>query len=136
MIIKGRSIAKGIASGELIMTDAPISFLSGVDPDTGIIIEKGHPLEGVSITGKVLAFPFGKGSTVGSYVIYALKKNDRAPAAMINSEAEAIIAVGAIISGIPMIDRLEGDLSSLKSGIAVTVDGDRGELICKDQANT
>ncbi len=135
MIIKGRSIAKGIASGELIMTDAPISFLSGVDPATGIIIEKGHPLEGISITGKVLAFPFGKGSTVGSYVIYALKKNDRAPAAMINSEAEAIIAVGAIISGIPMIDQLEGDLSLLKSGIAVTVDGDRGELICSDQAN-
>ncbi len=135
MIIKGRSIAKGEASGELIITDAPISFLSGVDPDTGIIIEKGHPLEGVSIAGKVLAFPFGKGSTVGSYVIYSLKKNGCAPAAMINSEAEAIIAVGAIISGIPMIDQLEGGLSSLKNGMAVTVDGDRGELICPDQAN-
>lgn len=135
MIIKGRSIAKGEASGELIITDAPISFLSGVDPDTGIIIEKGHPLEGVSIAGKVLAFPFGKGSTVGSYVIYSLKKNGCAPAAMINSEAEAIIAVGAIISGIPMIDQLEGGLSSLKNGMAVTVDGDRGELICHDQAN-
>lgn len=132
MIIKGRSIAKGEASGELIITDAPISFLSGVDPDTGIIIEKGHPLEGVSIAGKVLAFPFGKGSTVGSYVIYSLKKNGCAPAAMINSEAEAIIAVGAIISGIPMIDQLEGGLSSLKNGMAVTVDGDRGELICHD----
>lgn len=136
MIIKGRSIAKGTATGELIITDAPISFLSGVDPETGIVIEKGHPLEGISIAGKILAFPFGKGSTVGSYVIYSLKKNDCAPAAMINAEAEAIIAVGAIISRIPMIDQLEGGFSSLKSGMNVTVDGDRGELICKDWANS
>lgn len=128
MIIKGRSIAKGKASGELIISDAPISFLSGVDPQSGIVIEKGHPLEGVCISGRVLAFPYGKGSTVGSYVIYALKKNGSAPAALINTEAEAIIAVGAIIAEIPMIDRLEGGFSSLKSGSRVTVDGDTGEL--------
>jgi len=129
VIIKGRSIAQGKAEGELVVTDTPLSFLSGVDPETGIVIEKGHPLEGVSISGKVLAFPFGKGSTVGSYVIYALRKNNCAPAAILNEEAEAIIAVGAIISKIPMVDRPEGGISSLKSGITVTVDGDRGEVI-------
>ncbi|MDO8841522.1 DUF126 domain-containing protein [Methanocalculus sp.] len=132
MIIKGRSIAKGKASGELIISEAPISFLSGVDPNNGIVIEKGHPLEGICIRDMVLAFPYGKGSTVGSYVIYALKKNGFAPAALINTEAEAIIAVGAIISGIPMIDRLEEGFSSLKDGTYVTIDGDAGELICEE----
>jgi hypothetical protein len=106
----------------------PISFLSGVDPETGIIVEKGHPLQGECITGKVLAFPYGKGSTVGSYVLYALGRNGHAPSAIVNAEAEAIIATGAIIAEIPMIDRIDVPFSRLKTGTFVTVDGAFGEM--------
>ncbi len=126
--IRGRGIAGGRAGGPLLVSPVPISFLSGVDPDSGIIVEKGHPLQGVSLAGKVLAFPYGKGSTVGSYVLYALSRNGHAPAAIINAEAEAIIATGAIIGGIPMIDRIGIPLDRLKNGTVVTVNGDLGEL--------
>ena len=128
MHIVARSISRGVGTGELLVSPAPISFLSGVDPETGIIVEKGHPLFGKCIAGKVLAFPFGKGSTVGSYVLYALSRNGHAPAAIINEEAEPIIVTGAIIAKIPMVDRITVPLSSLKDGVRVTVDGDRGEL--------
>lgn len=130
--IDGRAISKGRASGPLLVSPAPISFLSGVDPETGIIVEKGHPLQGESVSGTVLAFPYGKGSTVGSYVLYALSRNGHAPAAIINEEAEPIIATGAIIGGIPMIDRIGVPLRRLKSGVMVTVDGDSGGLDCPD----
>jgi uncharacterized protein len=126
--IRGRGIAKGRAEGPLLVSPAPISFLSGVDPGSGIIVEKGHPLQGKSIAGTVLAFPYGKGSTVGSYVLYALSRNGHAPAAIINTEAETIIATGAIISGIPMIDRIAIPLGRLKTGTPVTVDGGLGEM--------
>jgi predicted aconitase with swiveling domain len=126
--IHGRGISRGRGSGPLLVSPAPISFLSGVDPESGIIVEKGHPLQGTSIAGTVLAFPYGKGSTVGSYVLYALSRNGHAPAAIINTEAEAIIATGAIIGGIPMIDRTALPLDRLKNGTIVTVDGDSGEL--------
>ncbi len=126
--MQGRGISRGIGNGELLVSSEPISFLSGVNPETGIIVEKGHPLEGQSIAGRVLAFPYGKGSTVGSYVIYALKRNDRAPAAIINTETEPIIAVGAIIAEIPMVDRLPPEFSSLAPGTRVTVNGDTGEV--------
>jgi hypothetical protein len=126
--IRGRGIAGGRAGGPLLVSPVPISFLSGVDPDSGIIVEKGHPLQGASLAGKVLAFPYGKGSTVGSYVLYALSRNGHAPAAIINAEAEAIIATGAIIGGIPMIDRIGIPLDRLKNGTVVTVNGDLGEL--------
>ena len=126
--MQGRSISRGIGTGELLVSSEPISFLSGVDPETGIVVERGHPLEGRSIAGRVLAFPYGKGSTVGSYVIYALKQNGLAPAAIINEEAEAIIAVGAIIAGIPMVDRLPPEFSDLPAGATVTVNGDAGEI--------
>jgi predicted aconitase with swiveling domain len=126
--IVARSISRGVGTGELLVSPAPISFLSGVDPETGIIVEKGHPLYGKCIAGKVLAFPFGKGSTVGSYVLYALSRNGHAPAAIINEEAEPIIVTGAIIAKIPMVDRISVPLGHLKDGVLVTVDGDRGEL--------
>lgn len=126
MILKGRSIAKGTGTGELLYTDAPISFLGSVDPATGMITDKTHPLHGKSIAGKILAFPYGKGSTVGSYVMYGLAKNHVSPAAIINTECETIVAIGAIISGIPMVDRLNGDISSL-TGI-ISVNGDTGEV--------
>jgi predicted aconitase with swiveling domain len=118
--LKGRIIYKGKAEAEALVTSMPISFYGGVDPNTGVIIVKGHELQGVSIKGKVLVFPQGKGSTVGSYTLYRLKKNGVAPAAMINKETETIVAVGAIISEIPFVDKV--DLSKFKTGSKVSIE--------------
>lgn len=132
MEIKGRVISKGHAKGEALLSREPLSFLGNVNPKTGIVIEKGHPLEGKSVAGKVLIFPRGKGSTVGSYVILEMKQNGVAPCAIINVEAETIIAVGAIISEIPMLDKLEDDIFTIiKDGDFVEVDADRGILKVK-----
>lgn len=128
VIIRGRGIAGGCGTGPALVSPSAISFLSGVNPETGTIVERGHPLEGQSIAGRVLVFPHGKGSTVGSYVIYALSRNGRAPAAMVNEEAEPIIAVGAIIGRVPLVDRLEGGLSRLRDGDLIRVNGDLGTV--------
>ncbi|PVX27019.1 MAG: hypothetical protein CW716_04470, partial [Candidatus Bathyarchaeum sp.] len=73
MELKGRIISKGIAEAEALTTTMPISFYGGVDPETSEILEKGHELQGKQIKGKILVFPNGKGSTVGSYTLYRLK---------------------------------------------------------------
>jgi predicted aconitase with swiveling domain len=125
--IKARAISRGKGKGEILLSKEPFSFLGGVDPKTGIVTEKGHELEGKSIAGKIMVFPHGKGSTVGSYVILGLAKNGKAPAAIINLEAEPIIAVGAILSKIPMVDKPEEDIFVLlKNGMQAEVDGDNG----------
>ena len=124
-----RGISGGTGRGEILVSSEAISFLSGVDPETGVVIESGHPLEGKSIEGKVLAFPHGKGSTVGSYIIYALHRNNKAPSAIINTEAETIIAVGAIIADIPMVDMPKRPIEEIPEGSIVTVNGDSGEII-------
>jgi predicted aconitase with swiveling domain len=113
----------------MLVSLEPVSFLSGVDPMTGTIVEKGHPLQGENIAGRILAFPYGKGSTVGSYVLYALSQNGHAPAAIINAEAEPIIATGAIIGKIPMIDRIDVPIQRLKNGAYAEVNGDDGEML-------
>lgn len=124
MKLHGRKIFSGTVEGEALVSHMGISFYGGVDPDTGVILEKGHDLEGQSIAGKVLIFPSGKGSTVGSYTLYRLKANGMAPAAVVNAETETITAVGCIISEIPCVDRIE--IVKLESGMQLKVDGDAG----------
>ncbi|MFX1357773.1 MAG: DUF126 domain-containing protein [Promethearchaeota archaeon] len=129
MKLKGRKIYKGIVEAEAIVTKEGISFYGGVDPDTGKIVEVGHELEGESITGKVLVFPTGKGSTVGSYTMYRMMKNKTAPAAIINKEIDTIIAVGCIISEIPCVDKI--DINNIKTGQKLVVDGSEGTVLVK-----
>jgi predicted aconitase with swiveling domain len=127
--LKGRTISRGCAEGEVLLSRDPISFLGSVDPETGIVVEEKHSLAGKSIKGKVLVFPHGKGSTVGSYVMYQLKKNEAAPVAIINLETEPIVAVGAIISEIPLVDMLEkSPYEFLKDGDIVLVNGSEGYI--------
>jgi hypothetical protein len=120
--LKGRIIYKGKAEGEALVTNQPISFYGGVDPNTGIIIEKGHELQGKSVKHKILVFPTGKGSTVGSYTLYRMKKNDTAPAGMINKECETVVAVGVIISEIPCVDKI--DILKIRTGDWILIEND------------
>jgi len=122
MELKGRIISKGKVQEEALVTSQPISFYGGVDPNTGEMIEKGHELQGKSVKGKILVFPNGKGSTVGSYTLYRMKKNGVAPAGMINKECETVVAVGAIISEIPCVDKI--DISRIKTGDLIRIEND------------
>jgi len=125
--LRGRKVAGGTAEGEALVSRDPVSFYGGVDPETGVVVEPGHAVEGRCVTGKVFVFPTGKGSTVGSYVIYRMKKLGTAPAAIINRETEAIIATGCVISGIPLLDGFEKDpLGALRSGMRLRVVADEG----------
>ena len=121
MMLTGRVIFEGKAEGTALVSPSPMSFYGGVNPDTGEIVERGSELAGESVKGKVLVFPHGKGSTVGSYVLYRLKKNGAAPAAIVNEKCETIVAVGAIISEIPCVDMV--DVGKITPGSRVRVDG-------------
>lgn len=119
-VLHGRVIKSGRGEGPALVSPAPIGFLGGVDPDTGVVVEPGHPLQGRSVVGKVLVFPTGKGSTVGSYTILRLARSGHGPAALVNAESEAIVAVGAIIADIPMVDQI--DIGLIRDGDWVVVE--------------
>ncbi|MBI5210220.1 MAG: DUF126 domain-containing protein [Elusimicrobia bacterium] len=120
MNLAGRMIAKGKASGPVLKSEVPVGFFGHLDCDTGVYKEAGHPFDGECVKGKVLVFPRAKGSTVGSYVLYALKKTGQAPAAMVLRECDTIVAVGAIIGEIPTADCV--DIAQLHDGARVTVE--------------
>jgi predicted aconitase with swiveling domain len=129
MKLTGRKIFKGKTEGEALVTKDSISFYGGVDPETGTVVEKGHELEGQSINDKVLVFPTGKGSTVGSYVIYQMAKTGKGPKALILNDCEAIVAVGTIIAEIPCVDQI--DVSKLQTGMHLVVDADNAVIEIK-----
>ena len=120
--ISARIVRSGHAEGVALVSPEPIGFLGGVDPDTGAVVEHGHPLEGACAAGRVLVFPTGKGSTVGSYTLYRLARNGLAPAAIVNAQADPVVAVGAIIAEIPMVDQV--DIRHIRTGDTVQVHGE------------
>jgi predicted aconitase with swiveling domain len=122
-VLTGRVIKAGRAEGSALVSPEPIGFFGMIDAETGVVVEKGHPLAGESVAGRVLIFPTGKGSTVGSYSLYRLAKANLAPAAIINAESEPIIAVGAIISDIPMLDQV--DITQIRTGDHVRIEAER-----------
>jgi len=125
-ILKGRSIVPGIRRGLALVSHKPLSFLGGVDSNSGLIIEKNHDLKGESLKDKVLCFPHGHGSTVGSYVLYSLVRKGVGPIAIVNQVADSVVVVGAIIAEIPMVDQI--DIRLIRTGDEVEVDGTRGTV--------
>jgi hypothetical protein len=125
-VVRGRAIRRGEAHGTALVSPLPISFYGGVDPATGEVLERGHPLEGRSVAGRVLVMPTGKGSTVGSYVLYRMAKQGTAPAAILCATCDTVVAVGAILGEIPCIDRL--DVGDIEDGVPVSVRGEEVTL--------
>jgi len=125
ILLKGRNLLSKEVEGEALVTSQPISFFGGVNPKTGLIIEKNHELNGKNVAGKVLVFPYGKGSSLGSYVLYAMAKHGTAPSAILNIKTEAIIAVGCALANSPLVDRLsKNPLEVIRTGDWVKIFSD------------
>jgi len=123
-MLRGRPIVPGLSRGRALVSMKPISFLGGVDSNSGLIIERNHDLKGKSVKGRILCFPHGHGSTVGSYVLYSLAKKGLGPKAIVNQTADPVVVVGAIIANIPMIDQV--DIQQITTGDNVEVDCSKG----------
>ncbi len=120
-VLRGRVIRDGRATGRALACRRPLSFFGGIDLERGVVTDKGHPLEGRCITGRVLVFPTGKGSTVGSFALLRMARSGVGPAALVMETCDTTVAVGAIIADIPCVDRV--DIAAIADGDRVVVEG-------------
>jgi len=133
-VIKCKCCVSGRSEGELLATEQPISFWGGVDPHKGIINDPRHQLFGESITGKVLAFPFGKGSAAAPLVVLELVRAKKAPAALVQIEVDPLLVSGPIIckhfygETIPVVTLNNEEFQLLKTGLHAAVDGVKGKI--------
>ena len=96
--IEGRSLVHGRGQGPLLYADLGLSLWGGVDPFSGEVIDRHHPLSGQSLAGRVLAIPSGRGSCTGSSVMLELLLNGPAPAALVLAEPDEILSLGALVA--------------------------------------
>lgn len=121
-----RGLGDSWVEGEVLRIDGPVSFLGDVDPAAGTLTHEGIVHR---VRDRVLVFPEGRGSTVGSYVIYNLRLEGNSPIALVMLKADAIITMGCIASGIPLVHMLSREeFDSLHSGIRVGVNSARGQV--------
>ena len=125
----GQGITDGIAEGVALVSNEAIAFNLGVDEQRGILVEKGHPLEGKKLGAVVLVFPGGKGSTASSFSLMQIVARQIGPVAMVNVQSDAIVAAGAVLARIPLVHRCDRDpLTVIRSGDRVRVDGGAGRV--------
>lgn len=91
-------VLAGHAEGPVIATSEPLSFWGGVDPATGIVIDTHHPLHGRCLSGAVLVMPTTRGSCTGSGVLLDMALSEKAPAALVFSQPEDVVTLGAMIA--------------------------------------
>ena len=127
LTIRGRKVVGGVAEGEALVTDWPVSGWGGIDPRTGTIVEMRHPLRGVSFAGKVLVFPGAKGSSGWSAQFHLTRLLGSAPAAMLFNEMTTKIALGAVVTHAPAMTGFDIDpITTIRTGDWVRVDADAG----------
>jgi predicted aconitase with swiveling domain len=133
--IKCEPLVAGYGRGKILATQQSISFWGGVDPASGNIVDPRHELFNKSITGKVLAFPYGKGSAAAPLVLLELAKQGTAPAAIINIETDPLLVSGPIIckhfynETIPVVTLNNEEFQLLKTGLYAVVDGNKEAIM-------
>ncbi len=95
--ILGDVLVRGEATGQVLASDEPLSLWGGLDPATGEIIDRRHPLSGRILKGRVLVIPFGRGSCSASGVLLEAVALGHGPAGIIVSRADPILGLGAVL---------------------------------------
>lgn len=133
LTVKGQGVIKGVVEGLALVSGQNLSLWGGLNPKTGLIIDRRHELYGQQVRGKVLVFPYGKGSTTGAIVFLEAVRCGNAPAAIVNVKTEPILASGALMAQIfykkriPIVDRLDRNpVEVMRTNDYVRVDGDKG----------
>ena len=133
--ITGWRVTSGTAEGPVLKLSEPVSFWGGIGPD-GRIIDVHHPQHGAEVTGRILVMRSGRGSSSGTYVLAELLRLGIAPAGIVLTEPDGIIATGALVAAelydvqMPIVTVSESDYSRIEDGVkvAIAMDGDDARI--------
>lgn len=130
LVLRGRAVVAGAAEGIALVAEKPLSFWGGVDPATGEVIDRRHDLSGRLVAGRVLVLPFSRGSSTTSSVLLEAIRVGTAPAAIVSSAVDPMLALGAIVAGelynrtLPVVALAEADYRHLRTGDRVSIHPD------------
>lgn len=120
--IIGKCLNGGDVMAEAFVVDFPFSLISDFDPHTGCLVAEGHPLDGMSMAGKILACPEGRGGTMGPFILYEAMRRGTAPAAILCEKIDPVLFEAAITVDIPFFSEFDCRLAEqLKTGWRLSI---------------
>jgi len=131
LMLRGRALVAGSASGVALVGRQPLSFWGGLDAATGEVIDRRHDLSGQIVAGRVLAIPYSRGSSTTSTVLLEAIRAGTAPSAIVAAASDPMLALGSIVAGelyhcrVPVVALEEGEFGLLRTGdvLAIHPDG-------------
>ncbi|MDR8726635.1 aconitase X swivel domain-containing protein [Burkholderia pseudomultivorans] len=97
-VLSGDTLVAGHAVAQTVVLEKPLSFWGGYDSAAGRIIDRGHPLAGASLAGRIMVMAHAKGSSSSSSVLAEAVRNGTGPVGIILKERDLIISIGAIVA--------------------------------------
>jgi predicted aconitase with swiveling domain len=140
-LIRGKPLVAGAATGEVLVSNEPLSFWGGYDHRKGSIIDRRHPLNGQIVTGKILGIPFTRGSSTTTAVLVESVKAGTAPVAILCNRIDAFLSLAAIVAEemygkrVPIVCTMPEDFDALKTGQRVEIRPD-GSILVADAGTT
>ena len=129
LVLRGHPGVGPVVEGEALVCDDNFSARYDVNRRTGRFSRPSHALYGVSLVGKVCLFNTAKGGVATAWALLDMKRRGLAPAALIFRTTNQIMVQGAVLAGIPLLDRLTPDpLAVVQTGDRVRVDPPAGQV--------
>ena len=134
-VMKGKGLVKGSANGVALISMKAFTFAHGVEPSTGVVTDVRSDVNGMNLRGRILFYPFGKGSTTASSWFLETVRLENNPAAIVTEAVDLSAVIGSVMARvvygkeIPVITGVSRTAySALKSGDKVFLDAGRGEV--------
>jgi predicted aconitase with swiveling domain len=126
-LIEGKPLVAGRAEGPALVLDEPLSFWGGIDPETGRIVQVGHPQRGEVVRGRILVMPSGRGSSSSATVLAESIRLGTGPAGIVLAEVDGIIAIGALVAAnlygvtVPVVVAQRSAYAAIRAGAPLSL---------------
>lgn len=134
-VLKGRGLVPGRAAGESLTSVKAFTFAHGVEPSNGQVTDVRSDVRGSNVKGRVLFYPYGKGSTTASAWFLETVRMGNHPSAIVTEATDLTAVIGSVMAmivygkEIPVISGVPREAySQVPPGTKVTVDAGKGEV--------
>jgi predicted aconitase with swiveling domain len=134
-LAQARLLIDGHATASALVLDEPLSFWGGLDSGSGTIIDTRHPQHGLSVSGRALVMPAGRGSSSSSSVLAEAIRAGHGPSLICLSEPDEIVVLGALVAqmldgvDVPVIVLERADYARLRTADHMSVSSGGGVAV-------
>jgi len=123
-----------VVEGVALVASDNFSARYDLDRIKGVFSRPQHALAGQSYDGKILVLNTAKGGVASAWMLHEMKSRGITPRAILFNAANTILAQGAALADLAMVDRFEGgDVTTLiKTGDRLRVEPELGLVTILD----